>query len=108
MAPASIAGTTSVSVSKVVRTSTRALMPFSASNLIALTPSSTGMRRSISTTSGRSAAARSTASLPLAASPATSNSPLASKMPRSPSRTTGWSSAISSRMVWLTLTLPAR
>ena len=50
------------------------------------------------------AAARSTASRPLAASPATSNSPLASKMPRSPSRTTGWSSAISSRMVWLTST----
>jgi len=64
-------------------------MPFSASSLIALTPSSTGIRRSMSTTSGRSAAARSTASRPLAASPATSNSPLASKMPRSPSRTTG-------------------
>jgi hypothetical protein len=89
VAPASIAGTTSVSVSKVVSTSTRAPMPFSAISLIALTPSRTGIRRSISTTSGCRAAARSTASRPLAASPATSNSPLASKMPRRPSRTTG-------------------
>jgi hypothetical protein len=89
VAPASIAGTTSLSVSKVVSTRTRAPLPFSASAFIALTPSRIGIRRSMSTTSGCSARARSTASRPLAASPATSNSPLASKMPRSPSRTTG-------------------
>src|SRR6266540_4218566 len=65
---------------------------------VAATPSMVGMRRSISTTSGRSRATRATASAPVAASPTISNSVCPASMPRSPSRTTGWSSAITGRI----------
>jgi hypothetical protein len=55
-----------------------------------------GMRRSIRITSGRTASASRSAWEPSAASPTTEKSGSAANMPLSPSRTTGWSSAISS------------
>src|SRR5262245_21499919 len=61
-------------------------------------PSVPGIRRSNSTTSGRYASAIETAASPSPASPTSSNSGSASNMPRSPSRTTGWSSTISRRI----------
>ena len=66
---------------------------------VASTPSIWGMRRSIRTTSGRSRKARSAASAPVLASPSTSKSGSLSKMPLRPLRTTGWSSAISRRIL---------
>ena len=68
------------------------------SSRIAVTPSPPGIRRSISTTWGRRATASATASTPAEASPSTSNSGSPVKIPRSPLRTTGWSSAISSEI----------
>src|SRR5262245_39337146 len=65
---------------------------------MASTPSSCGITRSISTTSGRSRSASSTAWRPSAASPTTSIPSWRSRNVRSPSRTTAWSSAISTRM----------
>src|SRR5690606_26551344 len=98
VAPASMAATTSRSVSYVVRTRTRAGSSRSTISRIADTPSIPGIRRSMRTTSGSSAAALSTASLPSAASPTTSKASSLANIPRKPSRTTGWSSTRSRRI----------
>lgn len=89
MAPASIAGSTSLSVSYVVKTSTRALRPSLASSLMAVTPSILGIRRSMRMTSGSSARASSTAWAPSPASASTSKPGSPVNMPRRPSRTMG-------------------
>src|SRR6202012_4305045 len=65
---------------------------------VAVTPSPFGMRRSISTTSGRYRATTATASPPEPASATTSMPGSAASMPRRPSRTTGWSSASTTRI----------
>jgi hypothetical protein len=83
--------------SNVVITSTFAV-PASAIRLVASTPSSTGMRTSISTTSGRSRSASCTASSPLAASPTTSTSSCAPSTIRKPIRMSSWSSTSSTRI----------
>ena len=57
------------------------------------------MRMSISTTSGFSRRASSTASTPSAASPMTSRSSSASRIILKPARTSAWSSAIRTRTV---------
>ena len=63
--------------------------------LVASTPSSTGMRMSISTTSGRVSRARETASSPSPASPTTAMSSSLSSSTRSPARSSAWSSTSS-------------
>jgi hypothetical protein len=73
---------------------------------MAVTPSMFGMRRSMSTTSGRSRRAIATPSLPSAASPTTSMSSWRSKKTRSPMRTTEWSSTIRTRIRALSSNLP--
>src|SRR5690606_15732455 len=93
-----MAGSTSRSVSYVVSTRTRAPIPSLASSLMAATPSMTGIRRSMRMTSGFSARASSTARAPSPASPSTSKPGSPANMPRMPSRTMGWSSAMSSRI----------
>lgn len=93
-APASTARRMSASVSYVVSTTTFA----SGSSLMAATPSPPGIRKSIRITSNSRALARATASGPDPASPVTSISGSAASMPRSPDRTTGWSSASMTRM----------
>ncbi len=64
---------------------------------VASMPSSSGMRMSISTTSGFSRRAMSTACTPSTASPTTSMSSSASKIILKPARTSAWSSAIMMR-----------
>ena len=64
---------------------------------VASIPSSTGMRMSISTTSGRNRRASETASSPSPASPTMSVSGSASRILRRPTRTRAWSSAIRTR-----------
>src|SRR4051795_4147934 len=60
-------------------------------------PSRTGIRMSMSTTSGSSRAAWRTASAPSTASPTTSVPGSNPRILRSPTRTSAWSSAISTR-----------
>ncbi|MDQ0771710.1 hypothetical protein QF026_000176 [Streptomyces aurantiacus] len=93
-----MAGNTWLSVSYVVSTSTRDGTPRFANSLMAVTPSVLGIRRSMRITSGRRRSPAETASAPSAASPTTSKRGSAPNMPRSPSRTTGWSSTISSEI----------
>ena len=73
LAPARRAATRYSSSSKVVRISTRVSARAGSAQIAAVAsmPSSTGIRMSISTTSGPSLEARSTASRPLRASPTT-------------------------------------
>ena len=66
---------------------------------VAAMPSSSGMRMSISTTSGSSRPALWIASWPLEASPTTSRSGWFSSTSRNPARTSDWSSAIRTRML---------
>ena len=87
------------SVSYVVSTSTRVPCPAATMLAVALAPSTPGMRRSMSTRSGRSDAASSTASAPSDASPTTSMPGAWSSRPTMPARTMGWSSATTMRMV---------
>ena len=54
---------------------------------VASMPSSTGIRTSISTTSGWAARATATASAPLAASPTTVSPSVAAMIPQNPTRT---------------------
>src|SRR4051812_7292784 len=83
---------------KLVRTITRAPGTRSRSARIASMPSRFGMTRSISTTSGFNRSACSIASSPSDASPATSMPSCSARKPRSPSRTTAWSSTTSTRI----------
>src|SRR5215216_7140082 len=94
LAPAARAANTYSSSSKVVRTSTRTPARSSSATIrrVASRPSSTGMRMSISTTSGRVERASSTAAAPSPASPTTSMSPASSSRARNPARTSPWSS----------------
>ena len=66
---------------------------------VAASPSSSGMRMSMSTTSGSKRAAFSIASSPLPASATTSMSSSAENSIRNPARTSDWSSATSTRIV---------
>jgi hypothetical protein len=91
LAPLRSADSAYSSRSKVVITSTFD-EPRSVICLVASTPSSTGIRTSISTTSGRSRSTRSTASAPLPASPTTSMSSCAPSTIRNPTRISSWSS----------------
>src|SRR2546423_1682971 len=86
LAPAWSASKTYASVSYVVRIRTRTCSRPRVRTipLVALIPSSSGMRMSMSTTSGRVARARSTASAPLAASPTTVMSSSASSSTLTP------------------------
>src|SRR5213076_112 len=78
----------------VVRINTRVAGCAATMRRVAAIPSSTGMRMSISTTSGRSRRASVTASSPSPASPTTVVSGSVSKIFRRPTRTSAWSSAI--------------
>ena len=66
---------------------------------VASMPSSTGMRTSISSTSGLADRATATASAPLAASPTTARPGVAATMPQNPTRTRAWSSATATEIV---------
>ena len=95
LAPASSAPKTYSSSSNVVSTKTRVRL--SAGSVVmrrvASSPSISGMRMSITTTSGFSARTCSSACAPVAASPTTSMSSRESSSARNPARTIGWSSA---------------
>ena len=82
--------------------------PAATSAEIAVTPSISGIRRSIRITSGASAPARRTASAPFPASPTTSNPGSPSNIPINPLRTTGWSSTIITRIGAFTRSPPGR
>jgi hypothetical protein len=97
LAPTRIAASTSSSRSAVVRMRTRTPEPPATSRRVASTPSRTGMRASIRTTSGRSRRAAWTAWSPSAASPTTWMSGSASRIIRNPARTSAWPSASSTR-----------
>src|SRR5271165_3781097 len=73
--------------------------------LVASSPSITGIRTSIRTTSGCSLAASATACAPSAASPATTY-PEASRITQKPARTSSWSSATSTRSGPSAITAP--
>src|SRR5829696_5131874 len=94
LAPAARASNTYSSSSKVVSTSTRTPARSSSATIrrVASSPSMTGMRMSIRTTSGRAERARATAAAPSPASPTTSTSPASSSRARNPARTSPWSS----------------
>ena len=79
----------------MVRISTRVAGWAAAIRRVASMPSRTGIRMSISTTSGRVRRASATASCPSLASPTTAVSGSFSRILRSPTRTSAWSSAIS-------------
>ena len=66
---------------------------------MAASPSSTGIRMSISVTSGCSRVTTSTASWPFAASPTTSRSGSDSSSDRKPARTMPWSSQMTMRVI---------
>ena len=101
LAPARRAAKTYSSRPKVVRISTRTAEVSGATVIrrVASIPSMPGMRMSISTTSGRSRRAASTASAPVAASPTEARSGAVSTRMRKLPRTRAWSSATSTRMV---------
>ena len=94
-APARTAATTLSSSSNVVRTTTRTEASCGSVVIrrVAVTPSTSGIFRSISTTSGRSSRARATASPPFWASPTTAMSGADSTSIRNPARSSAWSSA---------------
>src|SRR5215212_11754923 len=95
-APDFTASKRSASSSDAVRTTTAISGSSVVMRRVAARPPSSGMVRSMSTTSGRWIRASSTASRPLRAS-ATTSTPCASSRLRSPSRKREWSSAISTR-----------
>src|ERR1019366_3869133 len=82
----------------MLRASTRAWGLAAVRRRVASMPLSSGMATSITTISGRSSAARSTASRPLPASPTISMSAWAARIILKPWRTTAWSSANRMRM----------
>ena len=96
-APARSASKTYSSRSKVVSTSTLVGTPASTSWRVAARPSSTGIRMSISVTSGWRRVTMSIASCPLDASPTTSRSGSASSRDLKPARTMPWSSQTTMR-----------
>ncbi len=65
---------------------------------VASMPSMSGMRMSITTTSGRASSTSRTASAPVPASPAISRSGVSATSTRSPARISGWSSASTIRI----------
>jgi hypothetical protein len=71
--------------------------PPARSRRMASMPSTPGITRSVSSTSGRVSVTSRTASSPSAASPTTAK-PWASRNERSPWRTTGWSSLTTTRI----------
>ncbi len=80
--------------------STRTSASFSPTMVrVALTPSTPGICRSISTTSGRSSRTRSIASSPDEALPTTSRSGSPPSSCSSPARSTAWSSTITTRII---------
>ena len=97
-APARSAANSRSSSPKLVSTITRAAGAASRSRGSAATPSSRGIARSSSTTSGAARHASATAASPSAASPTTSTSSWRSRNVRRPWRTTAWSSAIRTRI----------
>ena len=101
LAPARSAEYTYSSRSNVVRMSTRTPLVAAVRVIcrVASMPSISGIRTSISTTSGMCRRASSTASAPVPASPTTSKPAVAATMPRKPARTRAWSSATSTRSV---------
>ena len=82
----------------LVSTSTRAVLSRAFSSLSTAMPSMPGSLRSSRITSGASSAASASAVAPSPASPATSIPSCTSSSTRSPRRTTGWSSTISTEM----------
>ena len=80
-------------------TRTPASRPSPAIRRVACSPSSPGIRMSISTTSGVSSRTSRTASAPSAASPTTSMPSWASSRAANPARTRAWSSASSTRII---------
>src|SRR5205823_1514020 len=100
LAPACSASYTYSSMSKVVSITTFVSIPSRSSRRrVASIPSSSGMRTSMSTTSGRSRCVSSIASRPSEASPTTSMSLSASRIIRNPVRTRSWSSTIRTLML---------
>ena len=101
LAPARNAPNTCSSSSNVVRTTTRTAASCGSAVIrrVAVRPSTSGMLRSISTTSGRSSRARATAVPPLGASPTIVMSSADSRSIRKPARTSAWSSASSTRII---------
>jgi len=93
LAPDRSESKTYVSSPKVVKMSTRADGTVRVIRRVASIPSSTGMRMSISTTSGLTRLTAATASEPSAASATTSRSASASRIFRRPVRIIAWSSA---------------
>src|SRR5262245_29260485 len=78
--------------------STRVSTPLPAITSVASSPSISGIRMSMSTTSGRSRRTSSTASCPFAASPTTSMSSHERSSTTKPLRTSAWSSATATRI----------
>src|SRR5262249_4100876 len=101
LAPARSAPKTCSSSSNVVRTTTLTPLSWGSAEirLVAGMPSTSGMRRAISTTSGPSSLASATATPPLGASPPTRMPSPASSSTRNPARTRAWSSASSTRII---------
>ena len=99
-APARRAPKTYSSSSKVVSTSTFVAERVGSATIraVASSPSSRGIRMSMSTTSGLVSTAWATASSPSTASPTTSMSSSESSNARNPARTSAWSSATSTRI----------
>src|SRR3954452_10749228 len=93
-----MAGSRRSSSRKLVSPITRAPGTWSRSSRMACTPSTRGITRSISTTSGRRRCAAAIASRPSPASPTTSMPSWSDRNVRSPSRTTAWSSTTSTRI----------
>ena len=93
LAPARSASYTHSLRSKVVSTSTRGGSGVASTWRVAASPSTRGIRTSMSTTSGRCRRASATASTPSAASATTCRSGSRSISDRKPSRTRAWSSA---------------
>lgn len=96
-APARSACATFSSVSYVVRISTRVSRRSGSAQIsvVAPRPSASGIRMSITTTSGRSSRASRTASRPSPASPTTLMSSVLSNSSRKAPRNSAWSSASS-------------
>ena len=102
-APAASAPTTCSSASKVVRTMTRGGWGRRCSSRVASSPPSTGIRMSISTTSGRSLAVSAIATRPSGASPTTSRSGWPPSIRVRAERTSGSSSTTSTRVMSATV-----
>ena len=110
LAPPRIARAAASSRSKVVSTMTRGCLPpraaaASSRRRVDSMPSMTGMRMSISTTSGLADAARATPSTPSPASPTNSRSGWELTSIRIPARNSAWSSTRATRML---MRAPAR